>query len=186
MPEALDRQPAPSYRRWIAASPAALALALMVAGTSSAEARNPETVFRGQILTARKAFPTSAKSKAQYIKKLKKLKTSKFLENKEKKSWKIHYAAFFRRPLNDLEVTVKLYDVTNGRKKLINSYEQYLPRRGEKSVISHITLERQHFGVNKQILIVMESRRYVLAMGRFYILGEAEKFSGEVDFTEDE
>lgn len=158
----------------------------MVAGTSSAEARNPEAVFRGQILTARKAFPTAAKSKAQYIKKLKKLKTSKFLENKENKSWKIYYAAFFRRPLNDLEVTVKLYDVTNGRKKLINSYEQYLSSRGEKSVISYITIERQHFGVNKQILMVMESRRYVLAMGRFYILGEAEKFSGEVDFTEDE
>ena len=83
-------------------------------------------------------------------------------------------------------MTVKLYDVTNGRKKLINSYEQYLSGRGETSVISYITLERQHFGVNKQILMVMESRRYVLAMGRFYILGEAEKFSGEVDFTEDD
>ena len=32
----------------------------------------------------------------------------------------------------------------------------------------------------------METRKYILAMARFWIIGEGEKFSGEVDFTEDE
>lgn len=166
--------------------PALLAGVLLVAGASSVRAANPERVFRGQILTAKKPFPTSAKSKRAFIHKLKKLKKDRFQENTDKKSWKIYYAAFFRRPLNDLEVTVKLYDITNGSKKLVNSYQQYLSTRGQRSIISHITLERQYFGVNKRILMVMENRHYVLAMGRFYILGQAEKHSGKVDFTKDE
>ena len=158
---------------------------VLATGIGSAEA-NPERVFRGQILTSKKSFPTKAKSKRAYVKKLKKQRASRFKENTETKSWKIHYAAFFRKPLNDLEVTVKLYDITGGKKKMINSYEQYLDRRGERSVISHITLEREFFGVNKRILMVMENRNYILAMARFWIVGEGEKYSGEVDFTEDD
>lgn len=153
---------------------------------SEAEAKNPEKVFRGQIVTSSKRIPASAKSKNAYIKKLKKLRTKKFWENKKKKSWKIYYAAFFRKALNDLEVTVKLYDITNGKKKLVNSYEQYLSTRGEKSIISNITLEREFFGVNKQILMVMSTRSYILCSTKFHILGEAEKYSGEVNFEDDE
>ena len=165
---------------------AAVAMGLALSATSIGVAQaNPERVFRGQILTSSKAFPTQAKSKRAYVRKLKKLKKTRFVENTKTQSWKIYYAAFFRRPLNDLEVTVKLYDITNGRKKMINSYEQYLSRRGERSVISHITLERQFFGVNKRILMVMETRHYVLAQARFFIIGEGEKSSGEVDFTKD-
>jgi hypothetical protein len=162
----------------------AIIAALVIVLSAPAEA-NPERVFRGQILTAAKSFPTAAKSKRAYVRKLKKLRKSKFLENKKKKSWKIYYAAFFRRPLNDLEITVKLYDITDGRKKLVNSYEQYLSERGQRSLISYIEIERQYFGVNKRILMTMESRNYILAMGRFYILGEGERYSGEVDFTDD-
>ena len=125
---------------------------VFAAGLGTADA-NPEKVFRGQILTAKKAFPTKAKASAPTSKPSKKLRKKRFKENTETKSWKIHYAAFFRKPLNDLEVTVKLYDITGGKKKMINSYEQYLDRRGERSVISHITLERQYFGVNRKILM---------------------------------
>jgi hypothetical protein len=155
-------------------------------GIGTAEARNPERVFRGQIVTATKRLPTSARSVGKYISTLKKLRKKKFWENKTKKSWKIYYAAFFRRPLNDLEVTVKLYDITDGRKKLVSSFEQYLDTRGQKSVISYVELERQYFGVNRQILMVMETRGYVLASTKFHILGEAEKYSGKVTFTEEE
>lgn len=155
------------------------------ASTQEAEARrSPEKVFRGKIITSKKRFPTRAKSPGAYIKKIKKAKATKFQENKKTKSWKIYFAAFFRKPLNDLEVTVKLYDVSNKRRHLISSFEQYTQGRGQKSLISHIKLERKFFGVNKKILMVMESRKSVLAQGTFHILGEAEKFSGSVDFTD--
>jgi hypothetical protein len=157
----------------------------MGATAENAEAANPDKVFRGQVITSKKRLPTSAKSKNAYVKKLRKAKTTKFIENKKTKSWKIYFAAFFRKPLNDLEVTVKLYDVTTGRRHLVNSFEQYTEGRGQKTLISSIKLEREYFGVNKKIMIVMESRKSVLAQGTFYIIGEAEKRSGSVDFTND-
>ncbi len=173
-------------RLFIAAALSALLVVGGLAGGLSDADANPERVFRGQILTSKKSFPSKAKSKRAYVKKLKKQRATKFAENTTTKSWKIYYAAFFRKPLNDLEVTVKLYDITNGGKKMINSYEQYLDRRGERSIISHITLEREFFGVNRRILMVMESRNYILAMTRFWIAGKGEKYSGEVDFTDDD
>ncbi len=164
----------------------AVALSFMMGASGTAQAKNPEQVFSGQIITSNKAFPTSAKSPGEYIKKIKKAKFTKFQENKDTKSWKIYFAAFFRRPLNDLEITVKLYDVTSGRRLLINSFEQYTEGRGQKTLISNVKLEREYFGVNKKILITMETKKQLLAQGTFQILGEEEKLSGKVDFTEDE
>lgn len=163
---------------------AAVAFA-MGSAAETADAANPEKVFRGQVITSKKRLPTSAKSPGAYVKKLKKAKATKFQENEKTKSWKIYFAAFFRKPLNDLEITVKLYDVTTGRRHLVNSFEQYTEGRGQKTLISSIKLEREYFGVNKKIMIVMESRKSVLAQGTFHILGKAEKHSGSVDFTSD-
>lgn len=166
---------------------ALVAFVVVAAQAGSASAgRSPEDVFRGQVLTAKKRFPTSDKSQSAYIAKLKKSKTDRFYEDKTNKSWKVHFAAFFRKPLNDLEVTVRLFDVTNGGKKLINSFEQYLDGRGARSFTSNITLERKYVGVNKKILIVLESRGAILSSGSFWILGEGEKYTGQVDFSEDE
>jgi hypothetical protein len=163
-----------------------LALILVVVAARPAEARNPEDVFRGQVLTSRKRFPMSDKSANAYISKLRAAKSDRFYEDKETQSWKIYFAAFFRRPLNDLEVTVRLFDITNGGKKLITAFEQYLEGRGARSVISSVKLERKYVGVNKHVLIVLESRGTVLSSGKFYLLGEGEKYTGEVSFTEDE
>jgi hypothetical protein len=167
--------------------PIVVALAVLIAVSGAAVAgRSPEATFRGQILTSKKRFPTSDKSAAAYISKLKGQKTDRFLEDKATKTWKIHYAAFFKHALNDLEVTVRLYDLSKGGKTLLNSFEQYLDTRGATSVISNFTLERGYVGVNKQVLITVESKGAILASGKFWILGEGEKFSGEANFSEDE
>ncbi len=165
---------------------AGVMLGLLLGHQEAFAKRTPEKVFRGQILTSDKRFPTSAKSVSAYIQKLKKNKKTKFQENKKNKSWKVYVAAFFRKPLNDLEVTVKLYDITTGRRHLVTSFEQYTEGRGQTSLISHIKLEREYFGVNKKIMITMETRKTILAQGTFHILGEEKKHSGKVDFTEDE
>jgi hypothetical protein len=154
--------------------------------TQTAQAAKPERVFAGKIITAKKRIPTSAKSANQYIRKLKKLKKTKFWEDKKKKEWRIYFAAFFKRPLNDLEVTVKFYDITSGQRHMIASFEQYLEGRGQRSLISKAVLERKFFGVNKKIYMTVENRGRVLASTIFHILGEAPKYTGKVDFTEDE
>jgi hypothetical protein len=167
-------------------SAALAALAVLALAAAPAVARNPEDVFRGQVITSKKRLPSSDKSASAYVARIKAARTERFLEDRATQSWKIHYAAFFRRPLNDLEVTVRLYDVSSGGKKMIGSFEQYLDDRGARSVISNITLERKYVGVNRQVLIVIENRGAILSTGKFWIVGEGEKFSGKVDFSEED
>ena len=47
-------------------------------------------------------------------------------------------------------------------------------------------LQRKQFGVNKQLMITLESHGKTLAVGKFKIIGEAEKLSGKVDFSDDD
>jgi hypothetical protein len=175
-----------SSSRLVRAALSAATLALALGLGATAQARNPEDVFSGQIITATKPIPTQAKSKSAYVSTLKRMKTQRIWENKDKKTYKVYYAAFFRRPLNSLEVTVKIYDISSGGKHLMTSFEQYMDKRGARSLTSHVTLERETFGVNKNLMITMESNNAVLAAARFAILGEAEKFSGQVNFSEEE
>lgn len=165
---------------------AGMALALVIGLSGDANAANPEAVFRGQIITSAKSIPTVAKSKNAYIAQLRKQKSTRFMENKATKSWKVYYTAFFRAPLNSLEVTVKIWDVSSGSKHLMTTFEQYMDKRGAKSITSHVTLKRDDFGVNKNLMMTMESNGRVLAASRFAILGEAEKYSGQVNFSEEE
>jgi hypothetical protein len=165
----------------------ALVLGLVAAGAAPAHAqRGPEKAFAGKVLLSAKRFPTQAKSANAYVAALRKQSKTTFLEDREKKEWKIHFAAFFKAPLDDLEVVVKLYDISNGGQAMLATFEQYLDGRGQRSLISNMKLERKQFGVNKHILITVESRGRVLATGRFKIVGEAERYSGKVDFSEDE
>jgi hypothetical protein len=175
-----------SSSRLVRAAFAALVGMALVGAGSAAHARNPEDVFRGEIITSARSIPLSSKSKDAYIATLRKLKTTRFLEDRERKQWKVHFAAFFRRPLNDLEVTIKIFDVSGRGQRLLATFEQYMDKRGANSLTSQMTLEREQFGVNKKLMMVMESRGKVLAAGRFAIVGQGEKGGGKVDFTEEE
>lgn len=174
-------------RRALAFSSTCLSLALgltfVLAAPSSALAGTP---FDGKIITSKKRIPTSASSKKAYFAKLRKQKQTKFQEDTKKKQWKIYFAAFFKRPLNDLEVTVKLYDITDKKPHLRNAFESYLGERGQTNLISYLKLDREKFGVNRKIMMVVEYRGRKLATGTFEIRGEAEKHSGKVDFSEEE
>jgi hypothetical protein len=146
----------------------------------------PEKVFAGKILTSDKRFPTYAKSPKAYVAALKKQNKVNLQEDKAKSAWKIHYAAFFKKPVGDLEIAVKLYDVTQKQQYLLAAFEQFIDDRSQRSVISNFTLERKQVGVNKQILMQIEVKGRVIASGTFRILGEAEHFSGKADFSEEE
>lgn len=147
---------------------------------------NPEKVFAGQVMLSDKPYPTSAKSASAYVAAIKKQSRTAFAEDKEKGQWKIHFAAFLKAPLPDLEIGVKLYEVSGKSQTLINSFEQYTDERGQRTIISKLVLDKKQVGVNKQLLIVMDYKGKVLASGRFKIVGEGEKSTGKVDFNEEE
>src|SRR5262245_8325123 len=77
-------------------------------------AGDPNQVFRGKIMLSSKRFPLSAKSKDAYISAVRKQSGTNFQENKTNGTWKIFFAAFLSKPLNDVEYVIKFYDVGSG------------------------------------------------------------------------
>jgi len=170
--------------------PLSLALGVAaVAGTAPAHAAKPEVTFGGRILISDKSFPTSSKSVGAYIGALRKQSKDKLWEDKEKTHWKVHYVAFFRKPLNDLEVTVKLYDVSQpSAQRMIESYELYLDGRGQRSFSGNLKLRKADdaYHPNSRILMVLENRGAILAKANFTVHGEGKKFTGKVEFSEED
>ncbi len=162
-----------------------LVLAVLIAFASVAHA-DPNKVFAGRIMMSDKRFPLQAKSASAYTAKIRSQSKTNFYENKESKSWRIHFIGFLKSPLNDVEYLVKIYDVSTRPQMLLSTFEQFTDSRGQKTLTSSVVLERRQFGVNKELLVTMESKGKVLASGRLKILGEGEKFTGKVDFSEDE
>lgn len=161
-----------------------VAVLFVTAGPAAAE--KPNSTFAGKIMLSDKRFPSQAKSLAAFNSKIRSLAKTNFAEDKEKREWKIHFAGFLRQPLNDLEYLVKIYDLTGGRKQLLLTFEQFTNERGQAALMSSMTLERKHVGVNKELMITMESKGKVLAANRFKVIGQGEKFTGKVDFSEEE
>ena len=151
-----------------------------------AAAETPNQAFNGRIMMSSKRFPQHAASASAYTAAIRKQAQSNFIEAKDTHSWKIYFAGFLKAPLNDLEYVIKLYELTGKSQQLLVSFDQFTDQRGQVTILSSMTLEKKQVGVNKELLMTMESKGKVLASSRFKILGEGEKFSGKVDFSEDE
>jgi hypothetical protein len=175
--------------RHVVVSFIALVALALVAERPAEAGKKPEDVFGGRVMVSDKPFPLEAKSAGAYITAVKKQSKDRFVEDKEKQQWKVYYAAFFKKPLNDLEVKVTIYDVTDGSQRFIDSWEEYLNDRNQRVITGNLKLKRQDGKVNpnSKILIVFEDKsRRIIASAQFYIIGEAKKFSGKVEFSEDE
>jgi hypothetical protein len=155
------------------------------AGAAEAQ-KGPEKTFGGKIMVSDKKYPSYAKSVSAYVSQIRKQSKTQFWEDKTKQNWKIYFAAFFKRPLNDIEIIIKLYDVGGGSRTLLASFEQFLDQRGQRALLSNFTLERKHVGVNKHVLMVVEVQGQTVASGKFKILGEEERYTGKVDFSDDD
>lgn len=164
----------------------AAVLSFGLVARSAAAQKGPEKVFAGKVLVSDKKYPSYAKSVSAYVSALRKQSKTNFWEDKAKQSWKIHFAAFFKRPLADIEVVVKLFDITRGNRTMLASFEQYVDQRGQRALLSQFTLERKHVGVNKHVLMIIEVQGVAVASGKFKLLGEEERLTGKVDFSEED
>lgn len=163
-----------------------IVLAALAFGAAPAAAENPNQVFSGRIMMSSKRFPQNARSASAYTAAIRKQAQTSFPEAKDTHSWKIYFAGFLKMPLNDLEYVIKVFDVTGKSQQLLMSFEQFTDTRGQQTIISNLTLEKKQVGVNKELMMTMESKGKVLATSRFKIVGEGERHTGKVDFSEDE
>ena len=111
---------------------ALLVSAALLTLAGSAQGRKPEDVFGGKIIVSDKPFPMEARSPDAYVSAVKKQGRGSFNEDKENKQWKIFYAAFFKAPVNDLDVNLKFFDVTSGE-RLVEAYDQNLADKGQRA-----------------------------------------------------
>jgi hypothetical protein len=166
---------------------AAVVLAVTaLAAARPAAAENPNVAFAGRIMTSAKRFPTSAKSPSAYTAAIRKQTVASFYEDKESHTWKIYFAGFLKSPLKDLEYVIKIYELQGHSQQMLVSFDQFTDESGQKTILSNMTLEKKMVGVNKDLLMTMESKGKVLASTRFRILGEGDHFSGKVDFSDDD
>ena len=162
-----------------------VAVGLVVGAGSAAADANPEKVFAGKIITSDKKFPAKARTGSAYVAAIRKQSKSAFMEDKSKQ-WKIYFAAFFRKPLADIEVVVKLYDYRQPGRPMVASFEQYVPERGVKALLADFVLDRKLVGANRELTMVLEVGGQQIAVGKFKIAGEVERLSGKVDFSADD
>ena len=158
----------------------------LVIGARSASAESPNQAFAGRIMMSSKRFPQQARSASAYTAAIRKQSQTNFVEAKDTHTWKIYFAGFLKVPLNDVEYVIKLYELTGKSQQLLVSFDQFTDERGQQTILSNMTLDKKQVGVNKELLMTMESKGKVLASSRFKILGEGEKFTGKVNFSEEE
>jgi hypothetical protein len=149
-------------------------------------AENPNQVFAGRIMMSSKRFPLQARSPSAYTAQIRKQAQTNFVEAKDTHTWKIYFAGFLKTPLNDLEYVIKLFELTGKSQQLLVSFDQFTDSRGQQTITSTMTLDKKQVGVNKELLMTMESKGKVLASSKFKILGEGEHHSGKVDFSAEE
>ena len=169
---------------------AAFLLVLFAVRAGSAGAKKPEDVFGGKILISNQPFPTQAKSVDAYVGALKKNIKEVIEEDKENKQWRVYFAAFLKQPINDIEVSVKVIDITNGARRQVDSFEQYLSNKTARAYVSSVTLKRgdglSGYEPNSKLQMILDYRGRVVAQAVFVIKGEGRKYKGTVDFSEEE
>jgi hypothetical protein len=154
--------------------------------SSSAQGRKVEDVFRGKVVITTKRAPARFSNASAFVRFLQSnRKEHIWPDKKNKKEWRYEFMAFFARPLNDIEVTVKFFDVTEG-KKFIAADSFYLSGRGQRILASSMVLNRPRFNVDRKYNMVVTNPKggTALAVATFWLRGEKERFSGKVTFSD--
>lgn len=164
-------------------------LASMVC-VANAQAAKPEDVFKGQIIITEGRLPSRFPSEGAFVQAIRRASIDKVWPVEEKGNdhavWKLEYIAFFARPLNDNEITVKFWEIGAGEKRFVAGDEQYMRERGARIFSAGITVAKPEFETNKQYLMTIESGSRVLAQTKFWLRGKGPKYSGKVEFSDEE
>jgi hypothetical protein len=163
-------------------------LAAILLTPATADARKPEDVYAGKIMFMRGRLPEHFRSAEDFISQVKKTSLGTVWQEKQgddKGKWKFEYIAFFARPLDDLECQVHFYDITGGQRQLVSSGSVFM-HRGDRMFGSNWKIGAPEFEPNKKILMTLENRGHVLASGTIIIRGEGPRYSGKVEFSEEE
>jgi hypothetical protein len=153
-------------------------------------AAKPEDVFKGKIILTKDRLPTRFASEGAFVAALRKASIDKVWPYEEKGNdhalWNIEYIAFFAKPLNDTEVSLKFWEASGGSQRYIAGDEQYITDKTTRVFAAKITVGKPDFEQNKRYLMTLESRGRVIASTSFWLRGKGPNYSGKVEFSDEE
>jgi hypothetical protein len=162
-----------------------LSLAASLPAVAVAKGPAPEDLLKGKIIISDRPFPMHWNSASAYAAQLKGMNKATLWYDKKTGKVKVQYAAFFAKPLNDVQVDLVIYDITNGARDRKAATEQFM-NRGERVLFNSVELDKEDYEMNKKYRFVIENRHQPLASGEFILRGEGPHYSGKVNFTEEE
>ncbi len=167
------------------------AAALPLTGPSApayAKGGAPEDYLKGQLFISDSSFPTRWSSVADFVSRVKKNNKTSLTYDKKTKKLQVYYAAFFAQPVDDFQVNFAIYDITNGMASKVKkgSWEAFMGKKGERVLFNSVELDQEDIEMNKKYMFAIERRGSILAKGELILRGEAIKYSGKVDFTEED
>jgi hypothetical protein len=145
----------------------------------------PEDSLKGRIIISDKPLPTHWSSVSSYVATLKNLNKGTLWYDKKSGKLTVNYAAFFAKPVEDVQVNLVLYDITNGAHDQKVSTENFMTR-GDRVLFNTVVFDKEDIEGNKKYLITIEDRRRVIASGTFILRMEGPHYSGKVTFTDEE
>jgi hypothetical protein len=158
--------------------------------SSVAHAAKPEDVFKRRIIITDSRLPTRFASQGAFIQAVHRASIDKIWPQEEKGNdhavWKLEYIAFFAQPLNDNEITVKFWELGLGSPRFVAGDEQYTREKGSRIFSASIVVAKPEFETNKQYRMTIESGNRVLAETKFWLRGKGPKYSGKVEFSDEE
>ena len=158
---------------------------LAAAPPARAKGQMPEDVLAGKVIISDQRIPMKWSSVGEYVARLKGMSKGTLWYDKKTGKVKIEYAAFFARPINDVQVNLVIYDITNGGADRRGTWEQFMSK-GDRVLFNSITLDKEDFEMNKKYRLVIEDRGRRIAAGEVIIRGEGPHYSGKVEFNEEE
>lgn len=153
---------------------------------ASAKGAMPEDILKGGLFISDSSFPTKWTSPQAFAAQVKKQHKNSLTYDKKTGKVQVYYAAFFAQPVNDIQVNFVIYDVTANPRVKKGSWEAFLGRKGERALFNSVELDKEDIEMNKKYMFAVEYKGKILASGQIIILGEKPKFSGKVDFNEED
>lgn len=151
-----------------------------------AQARSaPEDLLKGRIIISDKPLPMHWRSVSSYVAQLKALNRGTIWYDKKTGKVTVQYAAFFAHPVDDVQVTLNIYDITRGAHTQKVSTDNFM-NRGDRVLFNSMTLDKQDIEGNRKYLITIETRGRIIATGTFILRMEGPHYSGKVTFSDDE
>ena len=163
----------------------AVAVALLCAPIVFAKGPAPEDFLKGKIIISDKPLPTKWNSVGSYVSQMKNLNKGTVWYDKKTGKLTLQYAAFFAKPVDDVQVNLVLYDITGGQHTQKVSTENFMTR-GDRVLFNSVVFDKEDIEGNKKYMMTIEDRRRVIASGTFILREEGPHYSGKVTFSDDE